>query len=126
MIYYPVFGQRPCFHGGSQDDYLRDLVSPYKDIEGLCHFYRRSLYRNRRFVDSAGTQKCILPCTPLAIVKVLEHLEAYDTARPVGDRLQGMVCERLRSPLHLCGARFAEPDSSFFEDVLCALRCNSC
>lgn len=89
MIYYPVFGQRPCFHGGSQDDYLRDLVSPYKDIEGLCHFYRRSLYRNRRFVDSAGTQKCILPCTPLAIVKVLEHLEAYDTARPVGDRLQG-------------------------------------
>ena len=30
MIYYPVFGQRPSFHGGSHDDYLRDTVSPYK------------------------------------------------------------------------------------------------
>lgn len=30
MIYYPVFGQRPSFHGGSHDDYLRDTVSAYK------------------------------------------------------------------------------------------------
>jgi hypothetical protein len=30
MIYYPVFGQQPSFHGGSHDDYLRDTVSPYK------------------------------------------------------------------------------------------------
>jgi len=86
MIYYPVFGQRPSFHGPSQDDYLRDCVSVFKDVEGLCHFYRRSLYRNRRFVDGES-KKCVLPCTPLAVVKVLEHLGAYDSSLPVGDRL---------------------------------------
>ncbi|CAJ1350428.1 unnamed protein product, partial [Effrenium voratum] len=52
MIYYPVFGSKPSFHGGSHDDYLRDTVSPFKDAEGLNHFYRRALYRNTRFVDA--------------------------------------------------------------------------
>lgn len=89
MIYYPVFGQRPSFHGGSHDDYLRDCVSPFKDVEGLCHFYRRSLYRNRRYVDDGHMKKCILPCTPLAVVKTLEHLGVYDERAPVGDRMQG-------------------------------------
>ena len=91
MIYYPVFGQRPSFHGASHDDYLRDSVSPYKDVEGLCHFYRRSLYRNRRFVDDAGTKKCVLPCTPLAVVKALEHLQVYDSNLPMGDRMRGKI-----------------------------------
>lgn len=87
MIYYPVFGQRPSFHGPSHDDYLRDCVSLFKDVEGLCHFYRRALYRNKRFVDGQ-VKKCVLPCTPLAVVKVLEHLEAYDSTTEVGNRLQ--------------------------------------
>merc|ERR1719161_2253913 len=73
MIYYPVFGSRPCFHGGSMDDYLRDTVAIEKDVEGLCHFYRRSLYRNRRYVDEGRTKQCVLPCTPL----------------PVGNRMSG-------------------------------------
>mmetsp|Transcript_58985 Transcript_58985/g.109005 ORF Transcript_58985/g.109005 Transcript_58985/m.109005 type:complete len:340 (+) Transcript_58985:51-1070(+) len=89
MIYYPVFGQRPSFHGASHDDYLRDSVSPFKDVEGLCHFYRRSLYRNRRYVDDAGTKKCVLPCTPLAVVKSLEHLNVYDSSLPIGERMRG-------------------------------------
>ncbi|OLQ04440.1 Methylenetetrahydrofolate dehydrogenase [NAD(+)] [Symbiodinium microadriaticum] len=89
MIYYPVFGQRPSFHGGSHDDYLRDTVSPYKDAEGLNHFYRRALYRNKRSVDSAGSKKCVLPCTPLAVVKTLEHLQMYDPHLPVGERMTG-------------------------------------
>jgi len=92
MIYYPVFGARLSFHGTSQDDYLRDCVSLFKDVEGLCHFYRRSLYRNKRTVDGEaksgeGNKKCVLPCTPLAVVKVLEHLDAYDPGLPVGNRL---------------------------------------
>jgi len=91
MIYYPVFGAQPSFHGGSHDDYLRDCVSPFKDVEGLCHFYRRSLYRNRRFVEDAQLKKCILPCTPLAVVKVLEGLGVYDSQLPVGDRMRGKV-----------------------------------
>mmetsp|Transcript_13055 Transcript_13055/g.31155 ORF Transcript_13055/g.31155 Transcript_13055/m.31155 type:complete len:354 (+) Transcript_13055:3-1064(+) len=89
MIYYPVFGQRPSFHGGSHDDYLRDTVSPFKDAEGLNHFYRRALYQNKRAVDSLGVKKCVLPCTPLAVVKTLEHLQVYDPALPVGERMTG-------------------------------------
>eukprot|EP00933_Yihiella_yeosuensis_P006705 TRINITY_DN111461_c0_g1_i1.p1 TRINITY_DN111461_c0_g1~~TRINITY_DN111461_c0_g1_i1.p1 ORF type:complete len:348 (-),score=56.13 TRINITY_DN111461_c0_g1_i1:67-1110(-) len=89
MIYYPVFGQRPSFHGGSHDDYLRDSISPYKDAEGLCHYYRRALYRNRRYVDGEQKKKCVLPCTPLAVVKTLEHLKVYDPALPHGERMTG-------------------------------------
>jgi len=92
MIYYPVFGGRPSFHGPSMDDYLRDCVTLFKDVEGLCHYYRRALYRNKRYVsgdDEKGpSKKCVLPCTPLAVVKVLEHLDAYDSSLPVGDRMQ--------------------------------------
>lgn len=88
MIYYPVFGQRPSFHGPSQDDYLRDCISLFKDVEGLCHFYRRSLYRNRRLVDGED-KKCVAPCTPLAVLKVLEHLGTYDHQLAHGDRLRG-------------------------------------
>ncbi|CAN0375413.1 unnamed protein product, partial [Ectocarpus sp. 8 AP-2014] len=89
MIYYPVFGAFPSFFGGSMDDYLRDTVSIRKDVEGLSNTYRRNLYHNVRFVDEAKTKKCILPCTPLAVVKIMEHVGVYDESLPVGDRLQG-------------------------------------
>merc|ERR1712176_1054017 len=89
MIYYPVFGNQPCFHGPNHDDFLRDCISPAKDVEGLCHFYRHSLYKNKRTVGSGDIGKCVLPCTPLACVKFLEHLGAYDEGLPVGDRLRG-------------------------------------
>jgi len=91
MIYYPVFGNQPSFHDASHDDYLRDCVSPYKDVEGLGHYYRRALYRNQRFVDQACQRKCVLPCTPLAVIKALEHLNTYETQLPVGDRMSGKV-----------------------------------
>eukprot|EP00611_Tribonema_gayanum_P016613 TRINITY_DN29009_c0_g1_i1.p2 TRINITY_DN29009_c0_g1~~TRINITY_DN29009_c0_g1_i1.p2 ORF type:complete len:337 (-),score=118.05 TRINITY_DN29009_c0_g1_i1:308-1318(-) len=91
MVYYPVFGAFPSFYGGTMDDYLRDSISHEKDVEGLCHLYRRNLYRNVRYVDAAETQKCILPCTPLSCVKILEHLAVYDAALPVGARLEGKV-----------------------------------
>jgi len=34
-------------------------------------------------------QKSILPCTPLAIIKVLEYLRVYNTILPYGNRLFG-------------------------------------
>jgi len=89
MIYYPVFGNLPSFHGGSMDNFLRDCISPEKDLEGLCHTYRNALYRNKRFLDDNKTKKCVLPCTPLAIVKILEHLDVYDPQLPLGERLSG-------------------------------------
>jgi methylenetetrahydrofolate dehydrogenase (NADP+)/methenyltetrahydrofolate cyclohydrolase len=65
IVYYPIFGTE-------QDAYLRDLVDPAKDIEGLHSTWARHLYENRRFVDEAKTKKAILPCTPLAILKLVE------------------------------------------------------
>ena len=104
MIYYPCFGSTPSFYGESMDDYLRDEISIEKDVEGLCHTYRRNLYNNKRFVDDSETQKCILPCTPLALVKVLESplLGVYDKrkAREEGNRMAGKVITVInRSPV---------------------------
>jgi len=104
LIYYPCFGAAPSFYGGSMDDYLRDSVPIEKDVEGLCHTYRHHLYHNIRYVDTQtqkyqgglvtktglkGTKKCLLPCTPLANIKVLEYLKLYDDKLPVGDRMSG-------------------------------------
>ena len=41
LIYYPCFG-------GQTDDYLRDVISHEKDVEGLNHRYRYALYHARR------------------------------------------------------------------------------
>ncbi|RKP27081.1 hypothetical protein SYNPS1DRAFT_32560 [Syncephalis pseudoplumigaleata] len=82
IVYYPVFNNR-------QDQYLQSVVSPAKDVEGLCHVYCYNMYHNIRFMDEEKTRKCIIPCTPLAIVKVLEHLGVYNTILPYGDRLHG-------------------------------------
>ncbi|KAI9907187.1 hypothetical protein PsorP6_002878 [Peronosclerospora sorghi] len=90
LVYYPCFGPFPSFFGGTMDDFLRDSISIKKDVEGLCHFYRGKLYRNIRYVDDDRTQKCVLPCTPLAIVKILEHMDIYDKTKPVGNRLDGV------------------------------------
>jgi methylenetetrahydrofolate dehydrogenase (NAD+) len=38
-----------------------------------------------------GTVKSILPCTPLAIVKCLEHAGVYNRILPYGDRAYGRV-----------------------------------
>jgi methylenetetrahydrofolate dehydrogenase (NADP+)/methenyltetrahydrofolate cyclohydrolase len=65
LVYYPIFGTE-------QDAYLRDLVDAAKDVEGLHSFWARCLYSNRRFLDDAKTKKAILPCTPLAILKLLD------------------------------------------------------
>ena len=94
MVYYPCFGARPSFFGGNMDDYIRDAVAVEKDVEGLCLTYRRNLYHNVRelpWLDGGAPSpyKCLLPCTPLAIVKILEHLGMYESSNPVGDRLRG-------------------------------------
>ena len=69
LVYYPVFGTE-------QDVYLRDRVEPGKDIEGLHSFWAQCLYANRRFLDDAKTKKSILPCTPLAVLKLLDEAGA--------------------------------------------------
>jgi methylenetetrahydrofolate dehydrogenase (NAD+) len=82
MVYYPIFGNR-------QDQYLQQIVSTGKDVEGLSHRYIFNMYQNIRFMDPASTIKSILPCTPLAVIKILEYLRIYNTILPYGNRLHG-------------------------------------
>eukprot|EP00526_Cylindrotheca_closterium_P014356 CAMPEP_0113639740 /NCGR_PEP_ID=MMETSP0017_2-20120614/20854_1 /TAXON_ID=2856 /ORGANISM="Cylindrotheca closterium" /LENGTH=340 /DNA_ID=CAMNT_0000550981 /DNA_START=57 /DNA_END=1076 /DNA_ORIENTATION=+ /assembly_acc=CAM_ASM_000147 len=93
IVYYPIFGQEESFSGASQDDYLRDTVSYKCDVEGLCHSYRTNLYRNVRYLDyPSNSQKCLLPCTALSVVKILEECPGcYDTSKPMGKHLEGKV-----------------------------------
>lgn len=80
MVYYPIFGTE-------QDNYLRDSVDPGKDVEGLHSSWARALYENRRFVDVARTKKAILPCTPLAILKLVQAAGWFATqGRPLEGR----------------------------------------
>lgn len=84
FVYYPVYG-------GGQDQYLQNVVSSKKDVEGLCHKYLYNMYHNIRFLDEGKETKCILPCTPLAVIKVLEHIGVYNKMLPYGNRLHGRV-----------------------------------
>lgn len=82
IVYYPIFGNR-------QDQYLQQIVDPGKDVEGLGHGYLFNMYQNIRFLDPEQRQKSVLPCTPLAIIKILEYIKIYNTILPYGNRLFG-------------------------------------
>ncbi|CAI4610425.1 ADM_collapsed_G0035150.mRNA.1.CDS.1 [Saccharomyces cerevisiae] len=62
------------------------------DVEGLNHVYYQNLYHNVRYLDKENRLKSILPCTPLAIVKILEFLKIYNNLLPEGNRLYGKKC----------------------------------
>ena len=82
IIYYPVFGT-------SQDQYIQQLVDIGKDVEGLSHRYIFNMYQNIRYLDDAKLQKSVLPCTPLAVIKILEYVRVYNTILLYGNRLFG-------------------------------------
>jgi methylenetetrahydrofolate dehydrogenase (NAD+) len=85
IVYYPIFPGNL-----SQDRYIQETVSLEKDVEGLCHKYLYNMYHNIRFLDApANLKKSILPCTPLAVVKILEYLQIYNSILPYGNRLFG-------------------------------------
>ena len=79
FIYFPVFHSQ-------QDSYLRNLVDYRKDIEAGSHYWVRKLYANDRFAISGDpTKKALLPCTPLAIIKMLTEVGVYaeNVERPI-------------------------------------------
>ena len=82
IVYYPIFNSR-------QDQYLQQLTDVSKDVEGLSHRYIFNMYQNIRYLDDQKLRKSILPCTPLAIVKILEFLNVYNRILPYGNRLFG-------------------------------------
>ncbi|AMD21228.1 HEL052Cp [Eremothecium sinecaudum] len=85
LVYYPVFGN-------AQDQYVQQVVSREKDVEGMNHVYYQNLYHNIRYLDNNQDLKSILPCTPLAVVKIMEYLKVYNTLLPEGNRLYGKKC----------------------------------
>jgi methylenetetrahydrofolate dehydrogenase (NAD+) len=101
MVYYPIFGIE-------LDNQLQQLVSPLKDVEGLHDKFHENLYQNIRFVQPSALAsqdspqlntsmpdvppkmaKSIVPCTPLAVLKALEHAGLYNPALESGDRAWG-------------------------------------
>ncbi|WP_226345833.1 bifunctional methylenetetrahydrofolate dehydrogenase/methenyltetrahydrofolate cyclohydrolase [Agilicoccus flavus] len=64
FLYYPIGAP-------GADRWLRELVDPRKDVEGMHAFWSRCLYENRRWLDASRMVRAILPCTPLAILKLL-------------------------------------------------------
>ncbi|KAL0140225.1 hypothetical protein V8B55DRAFT_1505401 [Mucor lusitanicus] len=84
MVYYPIFGNH-------LDLYLQNRVSPLKDVEGLGSVAVRNVYQNKRFMDDDKSMKSIIPCTPLAIIKILEYINQYKASLPYGTRLKGQT-----------------------------------
>lgn len=82
IVYYPIFRNR-------QDQYIQQLVDPAKDVEALGHRYLFNLYQNIRYLDGAEKCKSLLPCTPLAMIKILEELKIYNPLLAYGQRLYG-------------------------------------
>ncbi|RYP25159.1 hypothetical protein DL765_000040 [Monosporascus sp. GIB2] len=85
IVYYPIFPGNPA-----HDKYIQETVSLAKDVEGLCHKHIYNMYHNVRFLDPPeNRKKSILPCTPLAVVKILEYLQIYNSILEYGNRLFG-------------------------------------
>ncbi|OBW65679.1 MAG: DUF431-domain-containing protein [Aureobasidium pullulans] len=83
LVYYPVFNS-------SRDRTIQYIVDMHKDVEGLSPKLINNMYQNIRFLDPPhNTQKSILPCTPLAMIKILEYLNIYNTILDYGKRLWG-------------------------------------
>lgn len=88
FIYFPVFNNQ-------QDDYLRNLVDYRKDVEAGSSYWTRKLYKNDRLAMPRGytsgddDKKALLPCTPLAIVKMLTEIGIYDMSieKPIKDKV---------------------------------------
>ena len=79
IVYYPIYGDH-------RDAVLRNLIPTNKDVEGLNNYYQDALYNNRR--SSHNIPKHIVPCTPLACIKILHHTGFYES-KLLGTQLSG-------------------------------------
>ncbi len=83
FIYFPVFNNQ-------HDDYLRNQVDYRKDIEAGSTYWTKKISANDRMAVSGDqSRKAVLPCTSLAIVKILTELGIYtdDQERPMDGKI---------------------------------------
>jgi len=83
FIYFPIFRNE-------QDIYLRNLVDYKKDIEAGSLYWTKKLYANDRVAVSGETdKKAVIPCTPLAILKMLTAAGVYseNEKKPVDGKI---------------------------------------
>ncbi|MEK9868216.1 MAG: bifunctional methylenetetrahydrofolate dehydrogenase/methenyltetrahydrofolate cyclohydrolase [Gammaproteobacteria bacterium] len=74
FIYFPIFNNQ-------EDNYLRNLVHYTKDIEAGSSYWTRKMSANdRRAVQGSDDRKALVPCTPLAIVKIIDDIGEYHLA----------------------------------------------
>lgn len=66
MVFYPIGGRK-------SDEEIMDLVSPYKDVEGLHSLNLGYLIKYKRFLDESLGVKCVIPATAKAVVKTIQH-----------------------------------------------------
>lgn len=84
MNYWPVFSDV------KEDARVQQQVTPLKDVEGFSSIFIENLYKNVRYFDPpANMIQSILPATPLALVKALEHVAVYNPLLERGSRLYG-------------------------------------
>ncbi|KAG8159449.1 hypothetical protein KVR01_011110 [Diaporthe batatas] len=85
LVYYPIWPDNVA-----KDNYIKETVALEKDVEGLCFKHLSNMYHNVRYLDPpTNLKKSILPCTPLAVLKILEHLHIYNPILAEGNRLYG-------------------------------------
>lgn len=76
FVFYPVFGDE-------RDREVRAAVPAAKDIEGMNPFWLDKLYANDRFADERRSGKAVLPCTPLAIMKLISDTRFFRDGDPL-------------------------------------------
>ena len=85
LVYYPIFKKRlPHEQRGpyknrltgvyykTYDDYLRDIVSYTKDVEGLCQEYNARWLFRARGKERLSDDNVLYPCTALSVFRILE------------------------------------------------------
>ena len=135
VVLYPL-------HCAVADEDVMDLVSPYKDAEGLHSVNLGYLVKYKKFLDKARDAKCVVPATPKAVVRALQRYpqvpiegafvvivnNSMRVGKPLGLMLENlgatvMKCYHLTRPddLRYCVRRAdilitAVPDPSFRVD----------
>lgn len=87
LIFYPIYprglkgpykSRLTGVYYKTQDDHLRDLVSPTKDVEGLCSTKWFNVRDSSRWQKDA-IPSTIYPCTAMSVLKILQeyHINTY-------------------------------------------------